>query len=226
MMLTIPNVLTAEQVRECRLALEQADWADGRLTAGHVAVKAKSNQQLPLDHPLARQVGDLILNTLGKNPRFISAALPLRVLPPRFNRYTGGGTYGDHIDNAIFAVPGAPQRVRSDISATLFFCEPAEYDGGELIVQDSYGSHSVKLPAGHMVIYPGSSLHQVTPVTRGTRLASFFWIQSLVREDHRRSMLWELDNAIQALTRAAADNPSIPQLTGVYHNLVREWSDT
>lgn len=226
MMLTIPNVLTAEQVRKCRLALEQADWADGRLTAGHVAVKAKSNQQLPLDHPLARQVGDLILNTLGKNPRFISAALPLRVLPPRFNRYTGGGTYGDHIDNAIFAVPGAPQRVRSDISATLFFCEPAEYDGGELIVQDSYGSHSVKLPAGHMVIYPGSSLHQVTPVTRGTRLASFFWIQSLVREDHRRSMLWELDNAIQALTRAAADNPSIPQLTGVYHNLVREWSDT
>ena len=226
MMLTIPNVLTAEQVRECRLALEQADWADGRLTAGHVAVKAKSNQQLPLDHPLARQVGDLILNTLGKNPRFISAALPLRVLPPRFNRYTGGGTYGDHIDNAIFAVPGAPQRVRSDISATLFFCEPADYEGGELIVQDSYGSHSVKLPAGHMVIYPGSSLHQVTPVTRGTRLASFFWIQSLVREDHRRSMLWELDNAIQALTRAAADNPSIPQLTGVYHNLVREWSDT
>lgn len=226
MMLTIPNVLTAEQVRECRLALEQADWADGRLTAGHVAVKAKSNQQLPLDHPLARQVGDLILNTLGKNPRFISAALPLRVLPPRFNRYTGGGTYGDHIDNAIFAVPGASQRVRSDISATLFFCEPAEYDGGELIVQDSYGSHSVKLPAGHMVIYPGSSLHRVTPVTRGTRLASFFWIQSLVREDHRRSMLWELDNAIQALTQEAADNPSIPQLTGVYHNLLREWSDT
>jgi PKHD-type hydroxylase len=226
MMLTIPNVLTAEQVRECRLALEQADWADGRLTAGHVAVKAKNNQQLPLDHPLAGQIGDFILNALSRNPRFISAALPLRILPPRFNRYQEGGTYGDHIDNAIFAVPGAPQRVRSDISATLFFCEPSEYDGGELIVQDSYGSHSVKLPAGHMVIYPGSSLHRVAPVTRGTRLASFFWIQSLVREDHRRSMLWELDNAIQALTPSAANNPSIPQLTGVYHNLLREWSDT
>ncbi|WP_442597403.1 Fe2+-dependent dioxygenase [Parapusillimonas sp. JC17] len=226
MMIRIPNVLSAEQLRKCRHALEHADWTDGRATAGHVAARAKQNLQLPLDHPVAQQVGELILQQLSQNQTFIAAALPLRVLPPRFNRYEGGGTYGNHIDNAIFGVPGTAQRVRSDISSTLFFSEPDEYEGGELIVEDSYGSHRVKLPAGHMVIYPGSSLHRVTPVTQGTRLASFFWTQSLIREDHRRAMLWELDNSIQSLSSAATDHESISRLTGVYHNLIREWSNT
>lgn len=226
MMLKIPDVLTPDQVRQCREALEQAEWADGRLTAGYVAESAKKNLQLPLDHPVGRQVGELILNQLSSNPLFISGALPQRVLPPRFNRYEGGGEYADHIDNAIFGVPGSSQRVRSDISATLFLSHPDEYEGGELVVQDSYGSHTVKLPAGHMVVYPGSSLHRVTPVTRGVRLAAFFWIQSLVREDHRRAMLLELDNAIQSVAKSHPGHAALPRLTGVYHNLIREWSDT
>ncbi|HEY9281519.1 MAG TPA: Fe2+-dependent dioxygenase [Eoetvoesiella sp.] len=226
MMLKIPDVLSAEQVRQCRQALEQTDWTDGRSTAGHVAAKVKNNLQLPLDNPVAQQAGDFILNALSQNPTFISATLPLRILPPRFNRYEGGGQYGNHIDNAIFGIPGTQERVRSDISATLFFSNPDEYDGGELVVQDTYGSHSVKLPAGHMVLYPGSSLHHVTPVTRGARLASFFWIQSLVREDSRRALLWELDTAIQNVARSMPDHEAMPQLTGVYHNLIRDWSNT
>ncbi|WP_353149850.1 Fe2+-dependent dioxygenase [Pollutimonas bauzanensis] len=226
MMLKIPDVLTADEVRQCRQALEQADWVDGRATAGHVAVNAKNNLQLPLDHPVAQQLGDFILGILSQNPAFISAALPLRILPPRFNRYEGGGDYGYHIDNSIFGVPGTQQRIRTDISSTLFFSDPDEYDGGELVVQDTYGTHTVKLPAGHMVVYPGASLHRVTPVTRGTRYASFFWTQSLVREDHRRSLLWELDTAIQHVAHTMPDHESMPQLTGVYHNLIREWSNT
>ncbi|MFP6860793.1 Fe2+-dependent dioxygenase, partial [Pseudomonas sp.] len=169
MMLSIADVLMPEQVGECRQAFEQASWQDGRSTAGHQAIKAKSNQQLLQDDPLALQIGDFIVQRLGNHPQFVSAALPLKVLPPRFNRYSGGGTYGNHIDNSIFSVPGTSQRVRSDLSATLFFSDPDEYDGGELVVEDSYGSHSVKLPAGHLVLYPGSSLHRVNPVTRGTR---------------------------------------------------------
>ncbi len=226
MMLKIPDVLSAEQVRQCRQALQQADWVDGRATAGHVAVKAKNNLQLPLDHPVARQLGDFILGALGQNPSFISAALPLRILPPRFNRYEGGGDYGYHIDNAIFGLPDSQQRIRSDISSTLFLSDPDEYDGGELVVQDSYGAHTVKLPAGHMVVYPGASLHRVTPVTRGTRYAAFFWTQSLVREDNRRSLLWELDTAIQRVAQSMPEHEAVPQLTGVYHNLIREWSNT
>lgn len=226
MMLTIPDVLTPEQIKQCRQALEQADWVDGRATAGHVAVKAKNNLQLSLDHPVAQQLGDFILGILSQNPPFISAALPLRILPPRFNRYEGGADYGYHIDNAIFGVPGTQQRIRTDLSSTLFFSDPDEYDGGELVIQDTYGTHTVKLPAGHMVLYPGASLHRVTPVTRGTRYASFFWTQSLVREDHRRSLLWELDTAIQEVTQSMPDHDAVPQLTGVYHNLIREWSNT
>lgn len=226
MMLKIPDILTPEQLRQCRQALERAEWSDGRETAGYVAVSAKSNKQLPLDHPVAQQVGELILNRLGNNPAFIAGALPQRVLPPRFNRYEGGGQYGDHIDNAVFGVPGSPHRVRSDISATLFFSDPEDYEGGELIVQDSYGAHSVKLPAGHMVVYPGSSLHRVAPVTKGVRLAAFFWIQSLVREDHRRAMLLELDNAIQSVAKSQPGHQALSRLTGVYHNLIREWADT
>ncbi|HBX57403.1 Fe2+-dependent dioxygenase [Pseudomonas sp. UBA2684] len=226
MMLTIPNILTPEQLRQCRAALEQAAWQDGKQTAGHVAARAKDNQQLAQDDPLSVQIGDFILERLGSEPRFIAAALPLKVLPPRFNRYSAGGTYGNHIDNAIFSVPGTSHRVRSDLSATLFFSEPEEYDGGELVVEDTYGSHRVKLPAGQLVLYPGSSLHRVTPVTRGTRLAAFFWIQSLVREDSQRSLLLELDNAVQALTAEVPQSPELVRLTGVYHNLLRQWANT
>jgi PKHD-type hydroxylase len=225
-MLHIPDVLTAEQVRKCRAALERASWVDGRGTAGHMAVRAKDNQQLAQDDPLAIEIGDFIVERLGNNPQFFAAALPLKVLPPRFNRYSGGGTYGNHVDNAIFSVPGTPHRVRSDLSATLFFSDPEEYDGGELVVEDTYGSHSVKLPAGHLVLYPGSSLHRVNPVTRGARMASFMWIQSLVREDSQRAMLLELDTAIQQLTRESPTSEALVRLSGVYHNLLRHWSNT
>ncbi len=226
MMLNIPQVLTADQVKQCRQALEQADWIDGRATAGHIAAKAKNNLQLPLDHPVARQLGDLILGALSQNSSFIAATLPLHILPPRFNRYQGGGDYGNHIDNSIINVPGTAQQLRTDVSSTLFFSDPDEYDGGELIVQDTYGTHTVKLPAGHMVIYPGASLHRVSPVTRGTRYAAFFWTQSLVRQDNHRSLLWELDTAIQHIAQSLPGHAAMPQLTGVYHNLIREWSNT
>lgn len=225
-MLHIPDVLTPEQVHKIRAALEQANWVDGRGTAGHMAVRAKDNQQLAQDDPLAIEIGDFIVERLGSNSQFFAAALPLKVLPPRFNRYSGGGTYGNHVDNAIFSVPGTLHRVRSDLSATLFFSDPDEYEGGELIVEDTYGSHSVKLPAGHLVLYPGSSLHRVNPVTRGARMASFMWIQSLVREDSQRSMLLELDRAIQQLTREAPESEALVRLSGVYHNLLRHWSNT
>jgi PKHD-type hydroxylase len=226
MMQTIPEVLDAEQLRQCREALMKAQWSDGRLTAGHMAVKAKNNLQLAQDDPAARQIGDFILEQLGRDPRFIAAALPLKVLPPRFNRYEGGGNYGNHVDNAILSVPGTPHRVRTDVSATLFFSEPDEYDGGELVIEDTYGTHSVKLPAGHMVLYPGTSLHRVTPVTRGARFAAFFWIQSLVRDDGERALLFNLDNAIQRLTAAQPEQPALADLVGVYHNLLRKWAQT
>ena len=226
MMLQINDVLTAEQLFQCKRALEQAEWVDGRKTAGHVAANVKSNLQLPLDHPVAQQMGDFLLSILGQNATFIAATLPLRVLPPRFNRYEGGGAYGNHIDNAIFGIGGTPTRVRSDISATLFFSDPEEYEGGELIIEDSFGTQSVKLAAGHMVVYPGSSLHRVTPVTKGRRLAAFFWIQSLVRHDHRRSILWQLDRAIQDIASEQTNHDTRSRLTGVYHNLLREWSET
>ncbi|KIV70878.1 Fe2+-dependent dioxygenase [Pseudomonas sp. 1D4] len=226
MMFHIPDVLTADEVRQCREALERAAWVDGRSTAGHMAVRSKDNQQLAPDDPLAQQIGDFIVDRLGSHPQFIAAALPLKVLPPRFNRYSGGGTYGNHIDNAIFSVPGTHHRVRSDLSATLFFCDPDDYEGGELVVEDTYGSHRVKLPAGHLVLYPGSSLHRVEPVTRGARLAAFFWIQSLVREDNQRAMLLELDGAIQQLGQSVPEHPALVQLSGVYHNLLRHWSTT
>lgn len=226
MMLQIPALLSSDDVRQCREALEQAAWQDGRATAGHQAVAVKSNLQLPLDSPVARDLGNLVLDRLGRCPQFIAAALPLRVLPPRFNRYEGGGAYGNHVDNALFRVPGADAYVRTDISCTLFFSEPDEYDGGELVVEDSYGEHRVKLPAGDMILYPGTSHHRVTPVTRGTRYASFFWTQSLVVSDIQRRTLFEMDNAIQRLTADHPDHESIAALTGVYHNLLRQWSVT
>ncbi len=226
MMLVIPKLLSDADLLTCRQTIDQVSWQDGRVTAGHQAVHVKSNLQLPLDSPVARQLGELILERLGQCPLFIAAALPLRVLPPRFNRYEGGGAYGNHIDNALFRVPGAGNYVRSDISCTLFLNDPEDYEGGELVIEDSYGDHRVKLPAGDMVIYPGTSHHRVTPVTQGARIASFFWTQSLVPSEIQRRTLFELDTAIQQLTADHPDHGSIAQLTGVYHNLLRQWSVT
>lgn len=226
MILPIPGLLSPDDLRECRRLLTEAAWEDGRATAGHLAVKVKDNLQLPLDSPAAKQLGTLILTRLGQCPLFIAAALPLRVLPPRFNRYEGGGTYGNHVDNALFRLPGEDVYVRTDISCTVFLNEPEDYDGGELVIEDSYGDHRVKLRAGDMVVYPGTSHHRVTPVTRGARLASFFWTQSLVPSEIGRRTLFELDSAIQKLTADHPDHPSVAELTGVYHNLLRQWSVT
>lgn len=225
MLLAIPAVLTAEQVTQARRQLDQAGWLDGRVTAGHQSARVKHNLQLPEDHPAAREVGDLILAALQRNPLFISAALPLRVFPPLFNRYEGGQSFGSHVDNAIRQVTGTPHRIRTDLSATLFLSQPDEYDGGDLVVEDTYGVHTVKLPAGHMVLYPSTSLHHVRAVTRGARLASFFWLQSMVRDDGERTLLFDLDTAIQRLSAEAPDHPTAVQLTGVYHNLVRRWAE-
>lgn len=181
--------------------------------------------QLPESHPAARQLGEVILNALGQNPLFVSAALPARVFPPLFNRYQSGQSFGTHVDNAIRQVSGTGHRIRTDLSATLFFSQPDEYDGGELIVEDTYGVHNVKLPAGHMILYPSTSLHHVTPVTRGSRLSSFFWIQSMVRDDGERTLLFDLDTAIQRLAATRPEDAAVVQLTGVYHNLVRRWAE-
>ena len=229
MLIRIPDVLTPEQVVQARQILDQAEWVDGRVTAGHQSAQAKNNVQIPENHPAARQLGDMILAALGKNPLFLSAALPLRVFPPLFNRYSGGQSFGTHVDNAIRQVTGTPHRIRTDISATLFFAAPDEYDGGELCVEDTYGVQRVKLPPGHMVLYPATSLHHVTPVTRGARISSFFWIQSMIRDDMQRSLLFDLDLSIQRLGRDLPGNPvaaqTSVQLTGVYHNLLRQWAE-
>jgi PKHD-type hydroxylase len=225
MLLHVPDVLDAEQVCEARRLLDNAEWVGGGVTAGHQSTKAKDNMQMPEDHPVSRQLGDVILRALQNNALFISAALPLKVFPPLFNRYAGGQSFGTHVDNAIRYVPGTPHRVRTDLSATLFLTDPGEYDGGELCVEDTYGVQRVKLAAGHLILYPATSLHHVTPVTRGARVSSFFWIQSMVRADGRRSILFDLDTAIQGLARDVPEHPSAVQLTGVYHNLLREWGD-
>ncbi len=225
MMLRIPSLLTPDEVRDCRQALEQATWQDGRTTAGSLAVKVKSNLQLPIDSPIAAQLGNLILDRLGRNPLFLSAALPLRVLPPRFNRYEGGGTYGNHIDNALFVIPGTAIKVRTDVSTTVFFSDPEEYEGGELIVEDTYGHQSVKLAAGDAIVYPGTSLHRVNPVTRGTRSASFFWTHSLVQSDEQRRLPLDLDQSIQQLSSELPEHPRLSTLSGTYHNLLRMWSE-
>jgi len=226
MLLHIPEVLTADEVREVRSMLDAAEWVDGRSTAGHQAAAVKDNRQLAPDSAQAQQLGAFVTDRLARHPTFASGTLPLRVLPPRFNRYEGGEAYGSHVDNAVFPVPGAVASVRSDVSTTLFLSDPDEYDGGELVIQDTFGDHTVKLPAGDAIIYPGSSLHRVTPVTRGVRLASFLWTQSLVRSDAQRRMLYELDQSIQQL---GADHPghgSIDGLVNLYHNLLREWAIT
>ncbi len=223
MLITVPRVLTLEQVAAARQMLDATDWIDGRVTAGFQSAATKHNLQVPEDHPSARRVGALILEALERHPLFVSAALPLRVYPPLFNKYEGGGSFGNHVDNAVRQVPGTAHRLRTDLSATLFLADPDEYEGGELCVEDTYGVHRVKLPAGDLVLYPSTSLHHVTPVTRGARVASFFWIQSLVRDDGQRTLLFDLDTAIQRLNRDAPEHTSTVQLTGVYHNLLRQW---
>lgn len=229
MLITIPDVLNPDQVTRAREILDHAEWVDGKVTAGHQSAKAKDNMQIPEGHPAARQLGDMILQALGGNLLFLSAALPLHVFPPLFNRYSGGQSFGTHVDNSIRQVPGTPHRIRTDVSATLFFAGPDEYDGGELMVEDTYGVKSVKLPAGHMVLYPATSLHHVRPVTRGARICSFFWIQSMVRDDGRRTLLFDMDQGIQRLARDLPGEPAAAQagvqLTGVYHNLLRQWAE-
>lgn len=227
MLLDIPNILTAEQVASFRARLEAADWADGRITAGYQSAKAKDNAQLPEDSSLARELGATVLEALSRNSTFFSAALPKRVYPPLFNRYAGGQSFGFHVDNAVRydRSRSAPEAVRTDLSATLFLSAPEDYDGGELVIEDTFGTHSIKLPAGHLVLYPGTSLHKVTPVTRGTRLASFFWIQSMVRDDGQRRLMFDLDVSIRRLTQELPDHPALVQLTGVYHNLLRQWTE-
>ena len=223
MILQIPNVLTGEQVQHARHLLDAADWVDGKVTAGPQSAKVKDNAQLPEDHPVARELGSLIVSTLARHPLFLSAAVPLRVFPPLFNRYAGGQSFGNHVDNAIRHASGVP--MRTDLSATLFLAGPDEYDGGELMVEDTYGVHAVKLPAGHLILYPSTSLHHVRPVTSGARVASFFWIQSMVRSDEQRTLLFDLDTAIQRIAPDAPGHPGLVQLTAVYHNLVRRWAE-
>jgi PKHD-type hydroxylase len=225
MLVQIPDVLSAEQVAHGRRLLDAADWVDGRVTAGHQSAQAKHNVQIPEGHPVARELGEMIIKALQQNALFITAALPLHVFPPLFNRYSGGQSFGSHVDNSIRTVPGTSHRIRTDLSATLFFSQPAEYDGGELMIEDTYGVHSVKLAAGSMVLYPSTSLHHVRAVTRGARVSSFFWLQSMVRDDAERTLLFDLDSAIRNLNQSAAQHPASVQLTGVYHNLLRKWAE-
>jgi PKHD-type hydroxylase len=225
MLLSIPALLSRDQVQDARQLLNEANWVDGRVTAGHQSSRAKDNMQLPEGSPVARQLGEMVLLALGQNLLFISAALPLHVFPPLFNRYAGGRSFGTHVDNAIRQIPGTGRRIRTDLSATLFLSDPAEYDGGELNVEDTFGMHSVKLPAGDMILYPATSLHHVMPVTRGVRIASFFWIQSMIRDDGDRTLMFDLDSAIQRLNSVSPHEPAAVQLTGVYHNLLRRWAD-
>ena len=225
MLIPIPNIFSPEQARDIRERLDAAAWVDGGITAGHQSLKAKDNMQIAESDPAAIEIGDLIVAVLERNPLFVSAALPRKVFPPLFNRYTGGQNFGTHVDNAIRQVTGTEHRVRTDLSATLFFSEPDEYDGGELVIEDNYGVQRIKLNAGSLILYPASSLHHVTPVTRGTRVASFFWIQSMVRDDGKRTLLFDLDSSIQRVSQVMPDDPSVVQLTGVYHNLLRRWAD-
>ncbi|WP_293906761.1 Fe2+-dependent dioxygenase [Phenylobacterium sp.] len=224
MLLHVKGVLTPDQVATCRAKLSAASWVDGRATAGEQSARAKRNLQVPEESDVARELGDLILGSLGRNPPFVSAALPLRVFPPLFNRYDVGQAFDTHVDNAIrFA---GPVRFRTDISCTLFLTDPADYDGGELIVEDAYGEHAVKLPAGDLILYPASSLHRVAPITRGARWSSFFWAQSMVRSDERRTLLHDLDNTIQALSLTVGQaDPQVVALAGTYNNLLRMWAE-
>jgi len=224
-LLQIPNVLSAEHVRRFRARIDAARWVDGNVTSGHQSAQAKYNEQLPEDSAEAREIGEEIVAALGKSPLFFSAALPKQVYPPLFNRYTGEMSFGSHVDSAMRVHPPTGRRIRTDISATLFLTAPGDYDGGELLVEDTYGVHSVKLPAGDMVIYPATSLHRVTPVTRGARVSSFFWIESMIRDDAQRALLFDMDMALVRLNQQTPGHPSLVTLTGCYHNLLRMWGE-
>lgn len=224
MMIAIPEVLDAEAVARVRGLIDAAQWVDGNVTSGHQSALAKRNSQLPEDSAAAREAGQVIVEALGRTPLFVAAALPRKIFPPLFNRYGPGDGFGTHVDNAVRFQRGSDFRIRSDLSATLFLSEPDTYDGGELVVEDQFGVQAVKLPAGHMILYPASSLHKVEPITRGERVASFFWIQSMVRDDGARRILFDLDNAVQAVASDKGQgDPAVIQLTGVYHNLLRRW---
>ncbi|HET6433722.1 Fe2+-dependent dioxygenase [Dyella sp.] len=226
MLLHVAGVLDAEEIRHCVEQLREGNWTDGRETVGAQGARVKRNLQLPEGAPVRQALGALVLAAVARHPLFHAAALPQRTLPPRFNRYEGGGHYGFHVDGAVMALPDQAGQLRSDIACTLFLSAPDEYDGGALLISDTYGEHEVKLPAGDLILYPASSLHRVDPVTRGSRLAAFFWVQSLVRDDGRRRTLFELDQAIQTLQAAGADAGAVLRLTNVYHNLLRQWVDT
>ena len=225
MMLHIPHVLTPDQVATMRAALDAAGWTDGRATVGPQGAQVKRNRQLPEAAPLTSELGGVILAALARHPLYISAALPLRTAPPLFNSYAGGEHYGDHVDGSIRSMPGAALPLRTDLSCTLFLTDPEDYDGGELVVSDTYGMHEVKLPAGDMILYPSSSVHRVEAVTQGERVCSFFWVQSLVRDDARRAMLHELDQTIQRLRMQVGDSTDVVSLTSHYHNLLRMWAE-
>ena len=226
MLVTIPDLLTPEEVAYIRQVLEGTNWIDGRMTAGDQAAKGKPNLKVPQDSPEGRELGNIVLRALGRNPVYSSAALPLHILPPMFNRYDEGMTFGAHVDGSIRVAPGTSQRLRTDVSTTIFLTPPEDYDGGELVVHDTYGQHAVKLPAGHAVVYPATSLHSVTPVTRGSRWGSFFWAQSMVRDDWRRHMLYDLDCSIQRIRGMLPDDdPAVTGITSHYHNMIRHWAE-
>ena len=226
MLICVPDVLSKVEVAEFRDVIDDATWEDGRSTAGAQSATVKNNEQLPPNGELSRRLGDLIIRALAANPLFVSAAIPKHIFPPLFNRYGVGHHFGVHVDNAVRGDHLTGMRIRTDLSVTLFLSEPDEYDGGELVVEDYYGSHEVKLPAGHLVLYPATSLHTVTPITRGLRVASFFWLQSMIRDAQARSMLFDLDNAIQGLVeRLGRNDQEVVKLTGIYHNLIRHWAE-
>jgi PKHD-type hydroxylase len=226
MLICIPDVLSKEQIAQFRDVMAQAEWEDGRSTAGSQSSLVKNNLQLPQDGAAARALGDMVLDALAASPLFVSAALPHRIFPPLFNRYGVGQSFGLHVDNAIRGVPRTPVRIRTDLSVTLFLSEPEDYEGGELVIEDRFGEQEIKLPAGHLVLYPSTSLHLVREVTRGERVASFFWLQSMIRDNMVRSLLFDLDQTIQSLTaRLGTGDPTCVRLTGVYHNLIRTWAE-
>ncbi|MGE4411162.1 MAG: Fe2+-dependent dioxygenase [Sphingomonadales bacterium] len=226
MMLKIPAIFTPDEVRECRAIIDAGSWVDGNETSGHQSRLAKRNEQLAQGSEAAHRAGQMVLAAIGRSPLFVSGALPLKVFPPLFNRYGEGQTFDTHVDNAIRQLRGSDFRIRSDLSCTLFLEEPDAYDGGELVVQDLFGEHRVKLAAGDMVLYPASSLHHVTPVTRGVRTASFFWLQSMVREHGQREQLFRLDGVTQMLSaEKGGSDAAVIELTNLYHNLLRMWAD-
>ncbi|WP_188065140.1 Fe2+-dependent dioxygenase [Sphingobium sp. KCTC 72723] len=226
MLIAIPDLLDAAQVATIRALIDPADWVDGNITSGPQSAMAKRNLQLPEDCPAARQAGQMILDALGRSPLFIAAALPLKIFPPLFNSYAGGQAFGVHVDNAVRIQAGTGFRVRSDMSMSVFLESPESYDGGELTIETNFGVQQIKLPAGHAVLYPSSSLHRVEPVTRGRRVASFFWLQSMIRDDAARQLLFDLDRSVQGVAaQMGQDHGEVIRLTGVYHNLLRRWAD-